>query len=353
MLRTRVGLKPGQVMEFDDVHVDVEINMHGIGKVARPQMFVGYDIASGHKVIDVARPQYPDEATGKRNSLKEREFRFMMAALLTQYGFHRDGVRLVIEHGTTAIRETLEEQIKRLPVFGDLITFERSGILAEAVHAGFFKGDGGGNFKLKAYCEKMHSVEHSRRAMLPGQVGMDAEHRPEGHAGLVRYEQQMMRAVESLPASQRDMIRFNLLDWSTYCQAAAILSDTIADDPDHRLEGWDGREVLKWRLSETDAWHDLAELKCMTEVQRDAILAFLQANPTCKRVRRMTRREVWTTGLSELIRIPMFELPQLLDNRLIKDGGDVREVKIKKDGTFQFQDSFYYGDDAQVFPRVM
>lgn len=343
VLRTRAGLEPGQVYEFDDVNVDCEIVMPGEGKVARPLMFVGYDISSGFRVCDASRPLYPDADTGRRSALKEREFRMMVAHLLTGVGFHPGGVRLVVEHGTTAIRAPLEKRIKSIPVYGDLVAVERSGILAEAVHAGMFKGDGGGNFRFKAYCEGAHRIEHSARAMLPGQVGQDAAHRPESHTALVRYDQRIMEAVRALPPEQRDLVRYNMLDWPTYCRLSAALSDRIADDPGHELEGWEGRTVVMWRTGEADCWHPVGELDDMAPDRREAILAWLSGHPEHKAARRMTRREVWASGAAMLRRIPMIELPQLLDE------SDAKIVTVRPNGTLGFQDQFYYGADDVLF----
>jgi hypothetical protein len=63
----------------------------------------------------------------------------------------------------------------------------------------------------------------------------------------------------------------------------------------------------------------------------------------------MSRREVWRQGLSKLIRVPLYELPLMLDNRLIKEGGDARLVTVRKNGIFGFTDQFYYGQDEVLF----
>jgi len=345
VLKTRRGLRPGQVIECDDVHVDIEVVMPGVGRIARPQMFVGYDIASGFKAVDTVRPQYATTKGGKRDSLKEAEFRMLNAYLLTGVGFHKDGCRIVVEHGTTAIRPTLERRIKSIPHYGCLINYERSGILAEAVHAGMFKGDGGGNFRMKPYCEKAHSIEHSRRAMLPGQVGKDADHRPESHAALANYDQNIMNAVLKLPAEKRELIMCNLCDWQTFVRLNYLLTDTVMDDPDHRMEGWSDNRVVVWRLSDTDEWKPVSALYDMgDDQQRDAVLAFLQAHPEHRGNRRMTRREVWNSGKADLVRVPLFELPLLLD-----PDKDARVVRVKKDGTFGFSDQYYYGQDEIIY----
>jgi len=59
----------------------------------------------------------------------------------------------------------------------------------------------------------------------------------------------------------------------------------------------------------------------------------------------MTRREAWYKGVRNLIKIPLVELPLLLDDRPWKEGGDARTVTVKKNGTFGFVDQFYYGPD--------
>jgi hypothetical protein len=343
VLRTRVGLEVGQVNQYDDVSVDCEILMPGIGKVARPQMFVGYDLASGMAIARAQRPQYPDADGKKRSSLKEKEFRMMLAWKFTCVGIHPNGSTEVVEWGTTAVRPALESRIKKIPVWGNLIRFERSGILAEAVHVGMFKGDGGGNFRFKAYCEGAHRLAHIARGMLPGQIGQDADHRPESHTALVRYDQRIMDAVLALPEEKRDLVRYNLCDWKTFAQLNEILMDKAMDSRTHEMEGWGDRTVTVWRLSEQDPWHTAGELYDIAGDQRDAILAWLQAHPEHRGVQKMTKREVWTAGARKLIRVPIFELPMLLDET------DARRVRVLKNGTFGFQDAFYYGPDDVIF----
>jgi len=349
VLKTRIGLEVGQVYECDDQHVDVDVRMPGIGKMARPQKFRIDDIASGFPAASVMRPQYPETDGAKRNSLKEREFRMLHAYLLTNVGFHKSGTRIVVEHGTTAIREPVERRVKSIPGYGSLITYERSGILAEAVHAGMFKGDGGGNFRFKAYCEQAHRLEHSRRAALPGQLGQDADHQPESLTAMVKYDRLIMEAVAKLPQDKRDLIRYNLCDWTTFSRLDAMLCDAIYDDPDHRLEGWAEKRVTVWRMNESDRWHPIAELEDMNDTQRAAIMAYLQSHPQNVWNRAMTRREAFFKGQASMIRVPLIELPLMLDDRPWKQGGDARPITVKKNGTFGFVDQFYYGPDEVVY----
>jgi hypothetical protein len=343
VLRTREGLDCGERYEYDDLHLDVEVVMPGIGKIARPQEFCGYDIASGMQIANVMRPQYPDSTDGKRSSLKEKEFRYMHAHVLTNIGFSPKGVCNVVEHGTTAIRDALERKIKSIPIYGSMITYLRSGIQAEAVHAGMFKGSGGGNFRMKAYCEQAHRAIHSMLSSLPGQIGQDAEHRPEAHASLVRYENTIMQAAMSLTEEQREMIIHGLLDWQQFSRVYNLLTDRIYDNPDHRLEGFGDKRMTLFRLSDTQDWLPIGKLDDMAGEQRTAVMAYLRAHPENLQSRQMTRREAWLVGSRNLVRVPLFELPLLLDD------SDYRMVTVRKDGTFEFVDQFYYGPDKVIF----
>jgi len=98
-----------------------------------------------------------------------------------------------------------------------------------------------------------------------------------------------------------------------------------------------------WRTGEADCWHNVGELDDMAPDRREAILAWLAGHPEHKAARRMTRREVWARAAAGLRRIPLIELPQLLDE------SDARLVTVRPNGTLGFQDQFYYGADEVLY----
>jgi len=349
VLKTRHRLPPGSVWESDDVKTDLNCTVAGFGKVVIPLMYVMTDVASGHGFTYITRAQYPDASTGRRNSLKEREYRYLNADALTNKGFHQLGVRSIVEHGTTAIREPLRKRIKSIPVYGDLIKYEDSAILNEAVHAGLPKGDGGGNFRFKPYIERFHRIMHNARGMLAGQVGQDADHCPESNAAIVKYEEHLLGAMQSLTESERKMIELDLLSFTQFCEISGKLFDSVADNRNHSLEGWQDHMVQMWRFNELDNWRMMDELLSMETDQQKAISAFLTAHPEHRCIQRMTRREVYEGSRANFVHVPLIELPQLLDDRLITKGGDARIITVHKDGIFSFNEKFYWGDQDQVF----
>ncbi|MBQ7251459.1 MAG: hypothetical protein IJS32_02530 [Kiritimatiellae bacterium] len=342
VLTTRRGLPVGAIYEFDDVWHNIDI-MLPTGKVAQPLEFAGYDVASGYKCMSVVKPRFVAE-DGTRSNLKEQQFRFAFAAHMVSVGFHKAGVRCVVEHGTTAIRPPVERKIRLIPGFGSLISFARSGILSEQVHAGLFIGSGGGNFRFKALVESSHGVMHNRTASLPGNRGRDAEHMHESRDALVKYEEKTFAELEKWggPGFGARM-QSGLLSFDEYVSAFRRAEAEVMDDPIHRLEGWDERTVAEYRLGPGAPWRNAEELMDMDPAGANAIAAFLAVHPDCRRRRFMTRREVWARGQAELIRFPLFEMPAFLDE------SDTREVVVRQDGTFGFRDALYFGRDEVLY----
>lgn len=348
VLTTRVGLPVGAKVEYDDVWHNTDL-MHG-GKACQAMEFAGYDVASGYKCSSLVKPRFT-RADGVRDNLKEQQFRFLFAYDHVVRGFHRLGVEDVVEHGTTAIRENVERQIKAIPGFGGLIRISRSGILSEQVHAGLFIGNGGGNFRMKALCEGAHNILHNRTASLVGSRGRDAAHLHESEAALVKYEERLVAAAATLPAEFALSLEAGLLTFDEYLAAFRRIEDRLMDDPEHRLEGWGANVVSEYRLSETsDDWRPWSEVERLMAGDADdrleafAVAKLVARRPKLKRVRPMSRREAWLAGRKDLVRVDDWYMPHFLD--AAKDG--VRLV-VRPNGLMGFRSAEYYGRDEMLY----
>ena len=267
VLTSRVGLPVGAKVEYDDVWHNTDIMLGA--KVCQPLEFAGYDVASGYKCSSIIKPRF-ERADGVRDNLKEQQFRFLFAFDHIVRGFHKGGIEDIVEHGTTAIREKVEKQVKAIPGMGQLITIRRSGILSEQVHAGLFIGNGGGNFKMKALCEGAHNILHNRTAALVGSRGRDAEHLHESQAALVKYEERLMAAAQTLPPEFALKLEAGLLTFDEYHAAFRQIESRLMDDPEHRLEGWDGNVVAEYRLNErANDWRPWAEVEKLMQGDQD------------------------------------------------------------------------------------
>jgi hypothetical protein len=344
VLTTRAGLPVLAKVEYDDVWHNIDIMMGS--KVVQPLEFAGYDVASGFKCSSIMKPRFA-RADGVRDNLKEQQFRFLFAYDHIVRGFHKGGIEDVVEHGTTAIRAHVERQIKAIPGMGGLITIRRSGILSEQVHAGLFIGNGGGNFKMKSLCEGAHNILHNRTAHLLGNRGRDAEHLHESQAALVKYEERLMAAAAKLPEEFALKLQAGLMTFDEYGAAFRIIEDQLMRDPEHRLEGWDGKTVAEWRLSaSSNDWHSFDELKEMSEAERMAVAAVVGRDTRLRRVRPMSRLEAYQAGLKsgEIVRVDDWYLPHFMDVEK-----DSIEVKVRPNGLIGFRNELLYGRDEMLY----
>lgn len=347
VLTTRAGLPVLAKVEYDDVWHNTDIMLGA--KVCQPLEFAGYDVASGFKCSSIMKPRF-ERADGKRDNLKEQQFRFLFAYDHIVRGFHRGGIEDVVEHGTTAIRQNVERQIRAIPGMGELITIRRSGILSEQVHAGLFIGNGGGDFKLKALCEGTHNLLHNRTAGLVGSRGRDAEHLHESQAALVKYEERLMAAAAKLPEEFALKLEAGLLTFDEYHAAFRQIEDALMRDPEHKLEGWDGKVVQEWRLASTsNDWRPMSELVDMAKEDPDgarAVAVVVGRDPALRRVRPMSRWEAYQEGIQggEIVKVDDWYLPHFMDIEK-----DAIEVRVRDNGLIGFRNELLYGRDEMLY----
>lgn len=352
VLTTRVGLPVGAKVEYDDVWHNADVMLGA--RACQALEFAGYDVASGYKCSSILKPRFA-RADGARDNLKEQQFRFLFAYDHIVRGFHRGGVEDVVEHGTTAIREGVERQIRAIPVYGGLIRIARSGVLSEQVHAGLFIGNGGGNFRMKALCEGSHNILHNRTASLVGSRGRDAEHLHESQAALVRYEERLVAAAASLPPEFALKLEAGLLTFDEYHAAFRRIEAQLMDDPEHRLEGWGANVVAEYRLGEqSNDWRPWAEVERLAagdegdRLEAFAIAKLVARRPSLKRVRPMSRREAWMAGQGDLVRVDEWYLPHFLDA-----GKDALRLTVRDNGLMGFRNELYYGRDEMLYRAVV
>lgn len=342
VLTTRVGLKPGQYYQFDDMWHDAEVNYFGQPRGLRPLEFCCYDVASGSKVAWGIRPRLFDSESGKHDQLKEREMRCLVAYLVTEVGYHKDGCVFGVEHGTAAVRDALEKILHRYSA--GAIKVQRGGILGEQVHDGMWPGRGRGNFRFKALVESGHNLAHNVAAMLPGQTGKDRNNLPEQLHGTNTYNASLLKIAATLPAERVKLLLFPLCHFNQYVQLVAEIYERMDWRYDHQLEGWDqaGYVVSEYRLAHEAAWRPMAELLDLPLDQRAAIDIFLRAHTEFMRTRKLSPREVWNGGRQDLARINKYMVPDIMGR---KDGSP---VTVEDNGTIVIEDR-YIGPGRHVY----
>jgi len=122
------------------------------------------------------------------------------------------------------------------------------------------------------------------------------------------------------------------------------LFDRIEDRKWHEMEGWEECNFMQaeYRLGEQSNWFPISSLDAMEPIDRAAIEAFLRTRGECKRVRRLSPREVRAKLSHELVTIPMHQIPDILRH------DDGFETRVEHDGTIQFEDK-YLGPGTHIF----
>ena len=348
VLRSRVGLHVGEVVQYDDVWHNTDVFGPG-GKVCQMLEFAGYDVSSAFKCSSVIKPRFV-RADGVRDNLKEQQFRFLFAYDHIYRGFWKGGITNVCEHGTTAIRDGVKRQISLIPGFGELIRIQESGILSEQARAGLFAGIGGGNFRMKALCEGAHNILHNATASLPGARGRDADHLHESQANLVKAAERTYALAAAIDPALVAKLELGLMTADEYVAAFQQIEAEVMNGFDHRLEGWDKRNVVEYRLSPaSNEWRRADELRDMDPAGRAAIAAVLATDrERLVRCRPMSRREVWLDGQDDLIRVPEIEMPKFFDAEK-----DFRLLTVRENGLIGFRDEMYYGRDEMAYRAVV
>jgi hypothetical protein len=252
--------------------------------------------------------------------------------VLCRIGFDEEGVTFLGEHGVSTIRpdSTLWPVLER---WGDgRVRFEAGGVHGAPIARGLFEGRPRGNFRFKAALESHHNLKKNEIAQLPGQKGADPEHAPEDQYGRDKEHKALMKACVALAQSRPDLareLRMPYMDYYQFVEALTLLYDRIADRKEHELEGFEEAGLVRseFRLFDGAPWMPCAALDRMSDRERAAVTALLEAHPERVRIRAMSPLEVFEDRRSRLVRWPDCAVPELLGPEL----GAVAQVTDRKE----------------------
>lgn len=312
VLATREGLWLGSHFMFDDVWLDLLV-LSGRDK-GQPLQLGVLEYLTGKRVAWGQKIRRRDEETGKMIHLNQRDMRCILALWGATIGYSPRGTTLVVENGTAAISKELEELLHNAS--GGLIKVDRSGI--GGVRQTLKQGHGGrgvGNPRHKAPLESYHNLQHNRISHLPGATGHDRTP-PETLHGLARAEDQLIKAMDKLPADRAGQLKHYMLTMDELSHELSTIVSDINARTNHKLEGWErcGYMVEELRLSPSAPWTPSCEV--------DPSMADMIISTACDtgadlvRRRRMSPTEAWdyeeAKADSRLIKLPPWCICQIL-----------------------------------------
>ena len=312
-LMTRANLLPGQVYEFDDMWHD-HLVVAG-GQLVRVLEFGVVDVASGCRVHWGHLPALRKADTDKaRQGLTQAHFILFLAYLLRYVGYHKDGVRLVMEHGTATLPERVAVLLRgAIPnlelVMGGMHDQEQRQLQGYA-------GSRHGNPRTKTHIESQHNGIHNLLAHLPAQVGMDRQHHPEGTYGMMKAQEQVELWRERLTQAGRPdlaaALQNHFLTMAQFSELLLVAYNLFNRRTDHRLEGWERNTELEYQVG-PGVWMPASQLTAGGTQPLSPLLAdAVRQNPALVREVKLSPQAVWERGKGELARIPLALYVELL-----------------------------------------
>lgn len=346
---TRVGLAVGSIYMFDDMWHDAKVNYAGNNKAQRIIELAAVDVASACRFAYGLKPRREDLDTGRMRNLNESDMRQILAHVLVNIGFHPQGCRMIVEHGTAAASSDLETIIRDLS--GGVVRFERSGIISDPVHKGLYCGQPRGNYKRKAALESQHSLAHNVAAALKGQIGRNRENAPEQMYGLEQYNTQLIKAAAALPPERARLLMLPLLDFNTY---AGLISDLYREmnlRRWHDLEGWEeaGFIATQFRVSPySEEWMPMERILDVPGPEYAALYTAIQAMPEqLSRTVKLSPQEVFDAGKDAMVRLPKSTMPQILGEKL----ADLKT--IRDDGLITYRNQEFGPSEFRYLARTV
>jgi hypothetical protein len=329
LFTTRNGLHVGERMLFDDMWHDFKVVMVGQRRAMRLLQLHAHDVFSGCQFARGIKPRI-EAPDGTSVGLKENEMLFLVAHVLTEFGYYPDGCVLMVEHGTAAIREDLEKVLFDLTAGKVLV--DRSGIEGASAFAGQYAGRSKGNFRFKAALESLGNLIHNETANLlafPGQTGSNSRlNLPEEMAGRDRHADALIRAMAALPAARVGQLRLPYLEVNQAKWLVEEITERINQRTDHELEGWleAGLTTMDFDVPGVGLLTG-AKVLALPDEKRAAVLAVAQPL-----ARKLSPREVFDDGQRTLVRFRPEQTAMLLKERV------AREVKVGNDHLIEFDD---------------
>jgi hypothetical protein len=300
LLTTRVGLRCGERVEFDDHVYNVKILYPGQLVPSRPMGFCAVDVLSGWAYPSF-RPTLWDTVACKRLELTEREFWWFVIAWLTEFGYRDDerGTTFVCENAKAVVREAQAQRIS--DATHGRVKISLGPMFDQPAHAGQFTPRAKGNFMHKPLVEGFFNPVDNYFDHLAGQTGNN-RHEPAELAGRLAYTVKTLAAITDLVRAGKlsreraATAQIPLLTWGEFSPVAFAIFEALNASPDHDLEGWSelGFETIEYHL---DGCPPLpaARLQALDPARR----ALIEAQATA-RARRLSRAEVWQAHKHEL-----------------------------------------------------
>jgi hypothetical protein len=361
ILKTRVGLRFGEVVFADDNQFDLKVMPCGTGQRAlRPEGFAFLDYLSGCFLTHVERLRWWDKKGDQYRTLNAADFTWALIAHLQRNGFRKDetGTTFVLEHGTACGFanaklatpggfHSLDEALSA--VSGGCIKVDRSGLFNKPAFAGMlFCPQSSGNPNYKGPLESMWSMVRTRMASLPGPTGRNRDLKPAEQYGLDKYIEKLLKLWERMDDRHRAAMIRPVLTPEEFGAAAAAAYAVINARTDHALEGWEKlgftAPQLRFMPNESSAWLTRHQVEALP-ASAQAYLQSVAATPGHMRPAKLSPADVARQFAGELTKLPDHCIPLLVPTAW------ARPATVRANRTIAIQDQLLGSEAFQYVAR--
>ena len=294
--RTRVGLKCCQVVQIDDMWYEHKVAFGANRHAQRVVEFSMIDVATGKFFAWLTKPVLEKE-DGKKETLKSRWTRYLVAHLLGTVGVPDEGVLIMGEHGTASADGSLEESLARIS--GGRVRFGAGGLLSTPLGKGLYQGTPKGNPRYKGLLEGQHSLIKNELAAVRGHMGGGRDAQCEFVYGMERQDEQLRaiaRALRNVRPGIETRMDFPFMDFLDFKAIVDAMYDHVNGRRTHSLEGWDemGFMSAEYFDASAAAWVPVENIRRETSpIVAKALLDAIHAGHVKVRRARLSPAEAW------------------------------------------------------------
>ena len=293
--RTRVGLKSCRVVQIDDMWYEHKVAF-GVNRHAqRVVEFSMIDVATGKFFAWLTKPVLEKE-DGKRETLKSRWARYLVAHLVGTVGVPEEGVLVMGEHGTASADKEFEETLARIS--GGRIRFGAGGLLSTPLGKGLYEGTPKGNPRYKGLLEGQHGLIKNELAAVKGHMGGGREGKSEFVYGMEKQDEQLRaiaKALRNVRPGIESRLDFPFMDFFDFKAIVDQMYAAINARRTHDLEGWDecGFMSVEYFNAAACAWVPVASVAKEPRAIQQAVYNAIRLGQLKVRRTRMSPAEAW------------------------------------------------------------
>jgi hypothetical protein len=314
MARDRSGLRPLEVLAFDDVQADFRVLSLAANQVCKLRGLFAQCVGSAVIAEHFTGAVLSDDEERERGIVKD-DMRLLIYTILRKYGIPRDWtMHLLVENATATISDADEKFLKQLS--DGRIVVIRTAMHERDALPGFVAERWGSPWQ-KGSLESFFNLLHNALSATQGQAGKNPITDKTGYIdALAKDVRALALATDGLPADLRQALIFGLLREDKAQSFVREMVHRLNLRDNHSLQGFE--KIPLWRLHEADAPRPIEELP---PALRDHVkLEWVMESPLA----RMTR----------MVKGAKFDVPS--DAALAPLLNDKVKVKVKRPYQIEF-----------------